>query len=587
MAKGVLQDTARLALRKGSFLLSVAFVLSFVVNVLRLAGPLFMILIYDRVLRSRSVETLFALLAMVLVLMLVLGVLDYARKRIVARFAAQFQERLEHTILGGASQQEMFPEGRAKPVIGLDEADSLRGFFHSGGLIAIMDFIWTPMFVTVVFVLHPILGYICLAGMGVMAGLVLIRLGFMGGREERSDDSSTRIADLKNMVVASRDVVRSQGMGAGFRQRWISARDDGRDNAIALRDWTSWFDQLSSTTVLLVRYGVLATGAYLTLNDQLTIGAMVACTFLVTRVLIPVSRFMTEIPAMTKAQRNWSRLKKILAGWDRAAEDQFLAETGNARVRLDLSRVAARGGLGTANVLRNVNLSVPPGTMVEILGSSGRGKTTLAEAIIGLRKRSAGDILCDGIHIGRMTDAQHDACFGYVPETPGFVAGTLAENISRLDPAATSAKVASAARKVCLHAWISALPDGYDTVIDATGSELSRGQRHQIAMARALYHEPRVLIVDEPDPMLLERLPKTMKKTFDGILDAGGVILFLARKPLRLAHDRIQMRLENGVLGEPRQIRAVASDEPASGKVTKLSDKKPAADARTVLGGGV
>ena len=150
-----LRGSARAAVRKGGFILTSAFLLSFLVNVLRLAGPMFMILIYDRVLTSRSVETLVALVALVMGLLLVLGVLDYARKRLLARFGAQFQEKMEQTLLRHSGRNHVFQHNKPKPAVGLDEVDGLRGFFHSGSLIAIFDFIWAPMFVAVVFVLWP------------------------------------------------------------------------------------------------------------------------------------------------------------------------------------------------------------------------------------------------------------------------------------------------------------------------------------------------------------------------------------------------------------------------------------------------
>lgn len=584
MAKGALENSARLALRKGSFLLWSAFSLSFLVNVLRLSGPLFMILIYDRVLTSRSEETLFSLFAMVAVLMIVLGVLDYSRKRIVARFAAQFQERLEHTILGAAKQNNMFPEGRSKPAIGLDETDSLRGFFHSGGLLAVMDFIWAPMFVAVVFFLHPTLGYVCLAGMLVMLALVLIRIAFLGGREERANASSKQILDLKNMVVASRNVVRSQDMSTGFKSRWTHAREGARDNAIALRDWTAWFDQMSQTTLLLVRYGVLAAGAYLALQGQLTVGAMVASMFLVTRALIPVNRFVGEIPAIIRAFSTWARLKKILAGWDAAGDASNVPEASNPRERLSLSGVSVRSSVTKSSILRGVSLKAAPGTMVEILGGSGQGKTVLAETVVGLRSHSSGTILCDGHNVARLSDEEQAKAFGYVPETTAFIAGTLAENISRMDPNATENQVAAAARKACLHAWIIALPEGYQTQIDPFGSNFSKGQRQQIALARALYHEPRVLVIDEPDAMLLDRLPKTMKKTFDGIMRRGGVVVLLARKPLALQHARERLVLENGKLGKARHVSVSKDNSDGLGKVTVLSEKK--ASSKTAGQGG-
>ncbi|MDA5094339.1 ATP-binding cassette domain-containing protein [Aliiroseovarius sp. KMU-50] len=587
MTNRALENSARLAVRQGGMLLSIAFVLSFLVNVLRLSGPLFMILIYDRVLSSRSEETLFALLFMVAVLMIVLGLLDYSRKRIIARFAAQFQERLEQTILSAASLSAMFPVGKSKPAIGIDEADSLRGFFHSGGLLAIMDFIWAPMFVVVVFFLHPVLGYVCLAGMGVMLLLILIRITFLGGREERANESTKQISDLKNMVVASRSVVRSQDMSEGFKSRWMAARESGRDNAISLRDWTAWFDHLSQTTLLLVRYGVLATGAYFALQSQLTVGAMVASMFLVTRALIPVNRFVGVIPSIAKAMTTWKRLKSILASWE-VEEEPYTADAGSNRVRVSLANISFRAATTGNLILRSVSLQVAPGKMIEILGGSGSGKTVLADIIAGARKRSAGSILSDGKNVASLNDRELAQTVGYMPETTEFIAGTLADNISHLDPEATPEKISAAARQACLHAWISALPKGYQTQIDPTGSEFSKGQRQQLSLARALYHEPKILIMDEPDAVLFERLPDTMKKTLDAFLKRGGVVIVLSRKPHKIQQARERLVLENGALKEVKSISATSDEDTGktqrvasgSSKVTVLKETKKATGSK-------
>ena len=556
MANGKLENSARAALRKGSFLLWVTFGLSFFVNVLRLAGPLFIVLIYDRVLTSRSQETLFALLMMVMALIITLGMLDFARKRIIARFAAQFQERLEHTILGAAEQGAMFPEGKSKPAVGLDEADVLRGFFHSGGLISIMDLFWTPMFVTVVFVLHPTLGYVCMGGLVVMVALVVIRLGFIGGQEDRSQVCSSRIGVLKKMVIASRETVRGQAMSTGYKDRWMKAREDGRDAAIALRDWVTWFDQLSSTTLLVTRYAVLATGAYLVLEGTLTVGAMVACAFLITRVLVPVNRFASTVPAIFEALRNWRRLKNILAKWDVATTEHFPTSPPNKRVRLALRGVSVKSPLDGIMVARQVTMQLAPGSFVEVRGSSGQGKTVLAKAILGIARTTSGTITLDGTNIARMTDCELGAAIGYVPQNPRFIAGTIAENISRLDPDLTPEKVASAARKVCLHGWICQLPQGYQTMLDPCATALSQGQRQQLSWARALYHNPKVLIADEPDRMLFERLPETMHKLLSGLLTQGTVVLALARESLNLEYDQLQFDLVNGKLSEAKRVRA-------------------------------
>lgn len=556
-------------MRLGRGILLLAFVLSFVVNILRLSGPLFMILVYDRVLPARSQETLVALFAMVAAFLLAQGMIDYARRRILARFGAQFQERLEANLFADARHGDLFEAGRAKPVAGLEEVDGLRAFFHSSSLIAIYDFFWTPMFLVVIFVFDPLLGWVCIAGMAIILILVLIRMIFVGTRETDAATASRGIGEMKTMLAASRATLRSQEMARGFKDRWLAVRRQSRDKAIVLKDWTVWFDSFCDITVLLTRYSVLAVGAWLTLEGSLTVGAMVAATFLVSRVLVPVEKFLTELPNIADARRYWAQLKRILAAKAAERADPYVEEGGNPRARLSLVNVSVRSALTGETILKSITCDIAPGQMVQITGMTGSGKTALAETIMGLSRKSSGTILMNGQNLARMIDADTEQLFGYVPESPGFVTGTIAENIAHLDPSADPVRVAAAARKACLHAMISALPDGYQTQIDPVGSGLSRGQRAQLALARAVYRMPALLVMDEPDPMMMELIPKTMEKTFAQLMDKGGSILILARKPIAMAQISASYQIEDGKL-KPLKAKTLTA-----AKITLLTDKLP------------
>lgn len=561
---------AQQAMRRGGGILAVAFALSCVVNVLRLTGPLFMILIYDRVLPSRSKETLVALFMMVAVFLLAQAVVDYARRRILARYGAQFQERLEGSLFARAGRDDVFAPGSTKPLTGLDEVDGLRGFFHSSSLIAIFDFIWAPMFLFVVFVLNPLLGWVCVGGVAVIFVLMQIRMRLIGRRQQDSDEASRQTTDLRTMIAASRQTMRTQAMAGGFAARWLAARRAGRDRAIALKDWTVWFDSLCGMTVLFTRYGVLAVGAWLTLEGQLTIGAMVAATFLVSRVLTPVENFLTALPQIAEARGNWGRLTTLMDAGPQETPGVATDAQGGPTARLSLIDVSVRNPRSGELILKGVTLDVGAGQMIQITGMTGKGKTVLAETILGLWRKAGGAILLHGQNLHRAPDGQAARRFGYVPEQPGFVAGTLAENIAHLDPDPDPARVATAARKACLHAAISALPDGYQTRIDAGASNLARGQRAQLALARAMYHQPDILVIDEPDPMLMDLLPKTLEKTFEQILQAGGAIIVFARKPLAWRQIAASYQIDQGRL---RPIRAGANSTAPAARIAVVPEK--------------
>ena len=301
----------RNALMNGRFILAFAVLFSILYNLLRLTGPLFMILIYDRVLPARSEATLVALFLLVIIFLLVMAILDYSRRRILARFGAQFQEQMEDHIFSSTKRDAYFPRNASKPTEALDEVDKLRGFFHSGSLVALLDFLWCPIFLATIFLIHHVIGGVVVGGLALLVLIVTVKAAFARDRQDRFDDASSKIGELKDMLLVSRDVIQSQQMTAAYNERWVQARRRSRDSAVELNDWNAWFVTLSKHTAMLMQYSVLAAGAFLTLEDQLTIGAMVACMFLSVRVFYPVERFVTQLPRIREAFGNWKSLDRI------------------------------------------------------------------------------------------------------------------------------------------------------------------------------------------------------------------------------------------------------------------------------------
>ena len=394
----------RRGLRQGRAIVPAAFTLSFLANVLRLSGPMFMILIYDRVLPSRSVETLVVLFAMVAVLLIALGMFDYARKRLLVRFAARFQEVVENVIFSSTSKDKFFNPKHSKPVSGLDELDGIRGFIN-GSSIAIMDFIWSPLFLAVVFILHPTLGFVTLGGMALLVLMTLIQRFATRPRDEQADTSAGRITKLKHLMVASRQVVRAQEMTSSFNRRWLEARRTSRDHAIEANDLSAGFKTAQRQLRMLLQYAVLGTGAYLALQTpaQLTIGGMVAAMFISMRAITPVESFLNHLPNIIRTRGNWKRLEKILD-----ASDKYSPPEQDHRLPVDLKlrSVSCRSPLTNELVLRNVSLDAAPGDIIEINGDSGMGKTALAEVILGIWPRSTGQITVAGQNVDRYNSEQ-------------------------------------------------------------------------------------------------------------------------------------------------------------------------------------
>ncbi len=564
------ENVVQSALRAGSFILIVAFALSFVVNLLRLTGPLFMLLIYDRVLSSRSEETLISLFILVVAFLSLMGLVDYSRRRILARFAAQFQERVESKIFNSTAKDKFFRRGKDKPASGLPELDSLRGFFHSSGLIAVLDFVWAPMFLLFVFSLHWILGWVALSGLLLLVILTIIKSNFAVGKSERSNDASTNISELRNTMLTSKDVIRSQEMTSSFKARWVTARRSARDKSIELSDWTTWFSILTTQIRMLLQYTVLAVGAYLTLQGQLTVGAMVAATFLVVRVFLPVEQFLKQLPSIKKAIGNWKRLKQILASKNIVQENQDLDDL---EPRLSLTSIYTRSPITAHQILKSVNLTIEPGTVVEIIGKSGSGKTVLAETLLGVWPKSAGTILCGGVKIDRLSSQQASDMFGYVPETATLVSGTIEENISGLDVEPNREGMFAAAKLAQLHELIMALPDGYQTSIDDGNHCFSKEQKHRIALARALYNNPKILVIDEPDQSLRTALSNQLAGLVDDFKKRGNSIIVFSRKALELASADHQLLLEDGRIKNIKVVKNVINleDKKSERKTVRLA----------------
>lgn len=560
----------RSGLRQGRAIVPAAFTLSFLANVLRLSGPMFMILIYDRVLPSRSVETLVVLFCMVAVLLIALGMFDYARKRLLVRFAARFQETVENVMFSSTSKEKFFNPKHAKPVSGLDELDAIRSFIN-GSSIAIMDFIWSPLFLAVVFILHPMLGFVTLGGMAVLVLVTLSQRFSTRMREEQAANSAGRINKLKNLMVASRQVVRAQEMTSSFNRRWLEARRTSRDAAIEANDLSGGFKVALRQLRMVLQYAILGTGAYLALQSpaELTIGAMVAAMFISMRAITPVEGFLSHWPNIIRTRKNWVRLAEILDATDDYSPPE---QDKTLPVDLRLRSVSCRAPLTGDMVLRNVSFETSPGSVIEINGDSGAGKTALAEVILGIWPRSAGQITVAGQNVDRYNSEQASRIFGYLPEQVEFLEGTIAENIAHLEEDLDRSRIHEVARLALIHKSILALPNGYDTQLGSMRTVFSRGQRNRIEFARALYCNPKILLLDDPDPLLRGALCQRLQPMLKTFRAAGGIVIVLARKPLRMAGTDQVFELKDGKLH--------ALD--ITGDVTKLASEEATSNVATM-----
>ena len=532
--------------------------ISLVYGLLRLVGPLFMILIFDRVLPSRSVPTLVSLLVLLVVVYAFMTLLDYSRRRVLARFGAQFQERVEDKLLSAEDRSAYLARGKGRPAAGLNEVDQLRSFFHSGSLVGIMDFFWSPVFLVAIFVISPFVGWIVVAGIALLVLIRAVKGSLDKSREEKQKQASENVKQLKDTLARSTHVIEMQQMTAAYNKRWVAARRQSRDASVEANDWNSWFSVLSGHASRFLPYSTLAAGAYLTILGEMTIGSRVACMRLAWLVHAPTDRFLKEFSSLGEAKANWRNLDRILST-PRAP----VAVLGRSEP-LRMDQVKVRCPVTRRQLLNNVSLTIAPGSSVEIIGGAGAGKTTLAETLIGRFQLANGKILLGDIDIERMSINDAVSAFGYVPQRVDFISGTIEENITGLATEPDTERLVRATRFAQVHRKIVSLPEGYATPIDAIGSLFSKSERHQLALARAFYPEPRVLLLDEPDTTFRNGLANGLKRPIDRFLNRGGILIVLSRLPLKNFTSTRRYTLAGGIL------RETANDRSTDSKVVSL-----------------
>jgi ATP-binding cassette subfamily C protein len=523
------------------WILAVAIAFSFFAATLLLTVPLFILLIYDRVLPARSPETLMALMILSAGLIAIMGTLDFARRRLLARFGARIQEQLEDRTF------------RQSGVAESEALDGLRSFFHSSAAVSLVDVLWAPLFILAVFVLHPLFGWTAIIGLVTLT--IVFVLGEVFSHHPREEAGRRReiVSRLKATVRQSGDVVGAHQMASKVRARWKEARAHSRVAAIRSKDRSAGFATLMRIVRIIFTLIILTVGASLVMEDQVTTGALVATVVLLNRVFSPVLNLFRHGRAIGAARQNW----RLVDAQVRAAPPHPIAHRPDDRAPLVLDRVAIAGDRGGGSVLRNLSTSIAPGELVEIVGPSGSGKTLLCQTLLGLRTPRSGSVRIGDTPISLIPPRTMAGLFGYLPETIRFVEGTVFDAIAAADCSPEPEAVMRAARAARVHEMIQTLPGGYDFQLDTSGSALSKGERTLIGLARALYLQPRFLVLDAPSSIIGDAFGDQLEAVMTELMSEGTAILLVARQRQKLPAVARRARLEKGTLVEPPRLRSV------------------------------
>jgi PrtD family type I secretion system ABC transporter len=516
---------------------------SAVVNILMLTGTIFMLQVYDRVLASGSKATLLILVGLVIFLYGLMGLLDHIRSRALARVGADLHHRLDDRVFRAVLRQAEHPALRDRPASGLRDLNAIQHFFASATVGSFFDLPWTPVYLALLYLFQPMLGWAAVAG-----GLVVIALAILNQRATRLANgeaaSRTQVAEARTETLR-KGVETAVALGMDGRLGDLRAKESaaGLEASVRASDAGGGYTVTIKTFRLLLQSLILALGAYLVLIGELGAGAMIAGTTLMGRALAPIEQCVGQWSVVQKAWMAWHSLRKLL---DQSPKPSPPMDLPKPQGRLSVRGLSVAAPGDETVLLRDVSLEVNPGQALAVIGPSGSGKTTLARALVGLWPANAGEIRLDGAELCQFDRAVLGGNIGYLPQEVVLFAGTVAQNIARFDPAAKPEEIVAAARAAAAHELILSLLKGYDTEITNGGTRLSGGQRQRIGLARAVFGEPALLVLDEPNSALDDQGMLALNTAVANAKQSGKSVVLMSHRPASLADCDLLLVLDDG-----------------------------------------
>ena len=503
------------------------FIISLVSNLLMLAGPLFMLQIYDRVLSSRSIPTLTAFVVIIIAVYAFYAFIETVRSRMALRMANLVDHAVGERLFEAAVRLRL-STGPAAQMDPVRDSDNLRAFLAGPGPLALLDIPWVPIYLAIVFVIHPMLGWLAVGGAIVITLLMIVNefvlrkptkesTSAINARQRQTDDSR-----------ANAETVVAMGMLADIGRRWTQRTGDMLATQRLTSDRATFFSSVTKAVRLLLQSLVLGLGAYVVIRGEMTGGLMSAASVVTSRALAPIEQTIAQWKQFITARQAWDRIKRYLTATpDRSRETMLPLPKGTLSVR---GLAAAPPGMQTA-LIAGISFELQAGDGMGVLGLSGSGKSSLARTLCGVWQPGAGEIRFDGALLQHYDPTQIGKIVGYLPQRADLFDGTVAENIARFRPDASSEDVIAAARLANVHDLISSLPNGYDTPVGTNGENLSAGQRQRVGLARALYGNPFMLVLDEPNANLDAEGDAALTDSIRAVRERGGIVIVVAHRP--------------------------------------------------------
>ena len=497
------------------------FVFSFAINCLLFVAPLYMLQIYDRVLGTRNEVTFLMISLIALFLMLVYGVMEFIRSRMLVRAGMQFDEVLSDAVFSRAVKLRLAnPSAGAEYVV--SDGNKIREFLTGSAILAFFDAPWVPFYVFICFLFHAWLGYLALGG-----ALVLFLLAW--GNElatrrhlKEANDAAQGANQFAGAVLQNAEVIRSMGMERQLGQRWQGRHRQMLDAQALASDRSGAILTFQKFVRMALQSAILGLGAYLALHQEITPGIMIATSIMMGKALAPVEQGVAQWKQFSAARQAHERLSKLFATIPIDEEKLALPEPRGAVAVEQLTSMAP----GTRTpFLKGINFTVQPGQTTAIIGPSGCGKSSLVRHMVGAWPAASGSVRIDGADINHWNAEQLGQHLGYLPQEVRLFSGTIAENISRFTSDDAEA-IVNAAVLAGVHDMILRLPQGYQTQVGDNGQQLSGGQRQRIGLARAMFRLPRMVILDEPNSNLDSEGETALVEAVKA-MKARGITVFL------------------------------------------------------------
>lgn len=518
-------------------------VFSSLINVLLLVIPLYLLQIYDRVLPSSSIDTLFFLSGIAVVALGFLGVLDAIRSIYAQRVAAAVERKL-----GSRTFAALLADNHRAGTSPLRDLASVCAFVRSRGVSVLFDLPFAPLFLALLYLIHPVLFWLTLTGAVLLIALVTANQLAVGRNDALSAERSATVSLFEQAFAQNAETLHAMGMVRNATEVWGHHFSE----AMSLHDRSSTanavFSGASRAARMMLQLAILGVGAWLVLQGEMTAGMIFASSFISSRALQPLDQLVGHWRQIIDARRSWKRLENALSAQPEPVQKLKLPAPSGALSTKDLIFIAPNAPAGSEPVIKRLSFRINAGEAVAIVGPSGAGKSTLAKLLIGALQPTSGCVKIDGADLRTWDENQLGSCVGYLAQEIELLPGTIAENIARFEPDVDEGEIIEAAKSARAHELILAQQDGYQTRLGPSGRGLSGGERQRIGLARAFYRNPRLLVLDEPNAHLDGKDEAALENMLSAARGTGATIIVITHRPSMAACcDRV-MLLRGGLI---------------------------------------